>query len=120
MRNNLSEAFKALGHPHRLVIVRRLIDQSLSCRADSEESCGLDPACCDFGELAEELEVSKSTVSHHLKELYHAGLIERQREGRRLYCRINRERVEQLRAFLKGRPGAAGTVSNNTNRETTT
>lgn len=107
MKDHLSEAFKALGHPHRLTIVRRLIDQSLSCDADSEENCGLDPACCDFGELAEELEVSKSTVSHHLKELYHAGLIDRTRDGRRVYCRINRERVEQLRAFLRGSAAAA-------------
>jgi ArsR family transcriptional regulator len=111
MSYNLSEAFKALGHPHRLAIVRRLIEQSLACDAGSKESCGLDPSCCDFGELVEELDVSKSTVSHHLKELHYAGLIERTREGRRLYCRINRERLEELRSFLTGRPEAAGVSS---------
>ena len=112
MIDHLSEAFRALGHPHRIAIVRRLIEQSLSCDADSEENCDLDPACCDFGELAEALDVSKSTVSHHLKELYNAGLIERIRRGRRLHCRINQERVEQLQAFLSGRPVGDHAVSN--------
>lgn len=100
MPDDLSLAFKALGHPHRLAIVRRLIDEALGCEAPSAEACQLDPACCDFSTLAEELGVGKSTVSHHLKELYHAGLIERYREGRRVYCRINEARLGELRDFL--------------------
>ena len=100
MSNDLSLAFKALGHPHRLTIVRRLIDEALGCGAPSVEACSLDPGCCDFSTLADELGVGKSTVSHHLKELDSAGLIERYREGRRLYCRVNEERLSQLRQFL--------------------
>jgi len=97
--DNLSDAFKALGHPHRLALVRRLIDQAMTCEA-SAEACTLDPACCDFGELAEEIGVGKPTVSHHLKVLRQAGLIERIRDGRRVHCRINDDRLDDLRSFL--------------------
>jgi len=98
--DDLSDAFKALGHPHRLALVRRLIDQAMSCDAPSDEACSLDPACCDFGELVEEIGVGTPTVSHHLKVLRQAGLVERTQEGRRVYCRINRDRLDELRSFL--------------------
>lgn len=106
MPDDLSLAFKALGHPHRLALVRRLIDEALGCDAPSAEACSLDPACCDFATLTEELGIGKSTVSHHLKELDRADLIERYREGRRLYCRVNEERLAQLRQFLALDPRA--------------
>lgn len=101
MPDDLSQTFKALGHPHRLAIVRRLLEQALSCcEADRPSDCALDPTCCNFGELADELDVGKATVSHHLKELERAGLIERLREGRRVYLRANLDRMETLRRFL--------------------
>ena len=98
--DDLSAAFKALGHPHRLAITRRLIDEALGCEASSAGQCQLDPACCDFATLASKLGVGKSTVSHHLKELHNAGLIERHRDGRRVYCCINEERLAELSDFL--------------------
>ena len=104
MPADLSRAFKALSHPHRLAIVRRLIGEALGCDASSPESCTLDAACCDFSTFVDELAIGKSTVSHHLKELADAGLVERFRDGRRVYCRINEERLAELRAFLETRP----------------
>lgn len=98
--DELSQAFKALGHPHRLALVRRLIREAMTCDAPSEADCTLDPACCDFGELAEEIGVGKPTVSHHLKVLRQAGLVERIQEGRRVHCHINEDRLAELRAFL--------------------
>lgn len=98
--DDLSQAFKALGHPHRLALIQRLIDEAMSCDPPVEGECTLDPACCDFGELAEEIGVGKPTVSHHLKVLRQAGLVHRVQEGRRVHCRINRDRLAELRAFL--------------------
>lgn len=98
--DDLSAAFKALGHPHRLALVRRLIDQAVTCEVPPGEALELDPACCDFGELAEEIGVGKPTVSHHLKVLRQAGLIERIQDGRRVHCRINEDRLLDLRSFL--------------------
>lgn len=104
MPDDLNSAFKALGHPHRLAIVRRLLEQALSCcEADRPDDCTLDPTCCNFGTLADELDVGKATVSHHLKELERAGLVERLREGRRVYLRADLDRMETLRQFLDAR-----------------
>lgn len=100
MMDELSEAFKALGHPHRLALVRRLIGEAMRCEPPTDAGCTLDPACCDFAELADEIGVGKPTVSHHLKVLRQAGLVERIQEGRHVYCCINEDRLEQLRAFL--------------------
>lgn len=100
MLDDLSAAFKALGHPHRLAIVRRLLDEALSCDAASPDACEPGSACCDFSVLAEELDVGKPTVSHHLTKLRQAGLIERIRDGRRVFCRIDEDRLAELRAFL--------------------
>lgn len=104
MDTDLIEAFKALGNPHRLALMKRLLTQSLSCsEADRPEQCELDPTCCGFADLVEDLDVSKSTVSHHLKELRRAGLVERIREGRQVFVRANTDRIEELRQFLDAR-----------------
>lgn len=98
--DELSEAFKALGHPHRLALIQRLIHESMSCDSPSKGECTLDPACCDFGELAEEIGVGKPTVSHHLKVLRQAGLVKRVQDGRRVYCYVNEDRLAELCSFL--------------------
>lgn len=107
MDEDLADAFKALGNPNRLALMRRVLERSLSCSdAERPENCEMDPTCCGFAELAEELDVGKATVSHHLKELRHAGLIERVRDGRRVYVRANVDRVDELRGFLRARAHA--------------
>lgn len=104
MDPDLAEAFKALSNPNRLALMERLLERSLSCsEAERPEECEMDPTCCGFAELADRLEVGKATVSHHLKELRRAGLVERVREGRRVYVRANRGRTEELRQFLDAR-----------------
>lgn len=105
----LSRAFRALGHPHRLAIVRALLVRELACCAgERSEDCRLDPASCNVGALSTEVDVAPSTVSHHLKELDAAGVIERVRDGRFLYCRIRRGTLDLLADFLASGPGAEG------------
>jgi ArsR family transcriptional regulator len=98
---DLSHAFRALGHPHRLAIVEELRQRVLSC-CDGEraDECTLDPASCDVGSLADVVPCAPSTLSHHLKELERAGIIERVRDGRRIFCRIREGRLSELRRFL--------------------
>lgn len=66
---------KAMGHPARIAILDFLA---------SQESCF-------FGDINDELPISKATVSQHLKELKDAGLIQGEIEAPKVrYC-INRE-----------------------------
>ncbi len=99
----LSRAFRALGHPHRLTIVRALLGRAVACCSGARAAeCALDPASCNVGELATLVDVAPSTLSHHLKELQDAGVIERARQGRYLYCRVNEALLEDLAALLRG------------------
>ena len=82
----LADAFKVLADPARL--------QLLSCLAAQPEG----EACvCD---LIEPLGVGQPTVSHHLKMLNRAGLVEREKRGTWVFYRVVPERLESLRAAL--------------------
>jgi ArsR family transcriptional regulator, arsenate/arsenite/antimonite-responsive transcriptional repressor len=99
----LSRAFRAIGHPHRLTIMLTLLDRAVACRsADHADACERDPASCNVGELATLVDIAPSTLSHHLKELRDAGVIERARDGRFLYCRVNEALLDELVGVLGG------------------
>jgi len=67
----LAALCKALGHPHRIHILRFLTAQQV----------------CFAGEIADQLPIAASTVSQHLKYLRDAGLIQGEVDGpRRCYC----------------------------------
>jgi DNA-binding transcriptional ArsR family regulator len=60
----MAEKLKALAHPHRLCIVKGLIDNQ-----------------CNVTKIQECLEVPQSTVSQHLAKLKAAGIIKGKRNG---------------------------------------
>ena len=84
-----AELFKALADPARVRIVNLL--------ATSDG-----PVCAC--ELYEPLGLSQPTVSHHLKKLTDAGLLEREQRGKWAYFSLKRDSVEKLAAVadLKG------------------
>jgi len=93
--DRLSAAFKALSNPHRLRVFLRLAEV---CR----EGCCCDPsevACC-VGELSEGLDIAPSTLSHHLKELYRAGLISCERSGKNVNCCVDEAMLTSLVRFF--------------------
>lgn len=62
---------KALGHPARVAIIQLLLKKQ----------------SCICGDIVEELPISQSTVSQHLKELKNSGLIKGEIEGTSVcYC----------------------------------
>ncbi len=102
MSQSLDTAFKALGHPKRLAILKRLIRRVHSCCAvNKEEDCCLEEPTCDFGALKEDLGISKSSLSLHLKELRHAGLVESIKRGRKVALQVNPDRLEELKEFFE-------------------
>ncbi len=95
--DRLAEIFKALSNGHRLKIFSRLA----SCCA-GDESCYIDgktSAC--VGEIAQDLNLAPSTVSHHIKELYRAGLLAMERQGRSVRCSVVPEMVQELAEFFR-------------------
>jgi ArsR family transcriptional regulator, arsenate/arsenite/antimonite-responsive transcriptional repressor len=86
---DLARVFGALADPARL----RLL--GLLAAAPNGEVCA-----CD---LVEPLGRSQPTVSHHLKVLFDAGLVARERRGTWVWYRVVTERVEALRSALAPR-----------------
>ena len=84
-----AELFRALGDPARVRIVNVI--------ARSREAVC---AC----ELYEPLGLSQPTVSHHLKKLTDAGLLDREQRGKWAYFSLKRDAVDKLAsvADLKG------------------
>ena len=94
LAESLALRFKALSDPARVAIVNRL--------ASADEVC-----VCEF-----RLGLSQPTVSHHLKVLREAGLIEVARKrGTWVHYRLVPEAVEQLAFALGGAPRPEGVLA---------
>lgn len=89
----LAAAFAALGNPNRL---RVFLELAACCGG----GCNCDPTRC-VGDLGDGVCCAPSTLSHHLKELQHAGLIRSERRGRNIDCCIDTERVAALVGALR-------------------
>jgi ArsR family transcriptional regulator len=84
-----AELFKALADPARV--------RALNLLATSDE-----PVCiCN---LVEPLGLSQPTVSHHMRKLLDAGVVEREQRGKWAYFSLKEDAVETLAAVadLKG------------------
>jgi ArsR family transcriptional regulator len=81
-----ADMFRALGTESRLRIVRLL----LSAHPDGMV----------VTEIAEELDLAGSTLSHHLDKLKNEGLVTVQREGTFLRYAANTETLQELLGFL--------------------
>jgi len=92
----LSAGFKALSNPHRLAIFQRL----MSC-CEPGMHCSAEQAVrfC-VGELGQGLDIAPSTLSHHLKELNRAGLINMARRGKQVECWVEPETLQGFRVFF--------------------
>jgi ArsR family transcriptional regulator len=66
---------------------------------------------CPCQKLREEFPVSKATISHHIKELVRAGLVEAHRDGQYLHCEVRRDVLEAYTAELLRRAGGRSRTS---------
>jgi ArsR family transcriptional regulator len=86
----LADIFKALADPTRVSIISRL--------ASGEACC-----VCD---LTDTFALSQPTVSHHLRILREAGIVEAERRGTFAYYWLLPEAIERLRGVFTPMPSA--------------
>lgn len=79
-------ALAGLAHPQRLRAFRALVVAGLP---------GLTPSV-----LADRLGIARNTLSFHLKELSHAGLVTIEQQGRNLIYRADFSRMNGLLGYL--------------------
>lgn len=83
--NRIARYAKALGHPARVAILQLLVKKQ----------------SCICGDIVEELPLSQSTVSQHLKELKDSGLIKGDIDGVKVcYC-IDEQEWEAAKQCLE-------------------
>lgn len=83
---NKAEKLKAISHPHRLCIIKGLLENS-----------------CNVTKIQECLELPQSTVSQHLAKLKAAGIIEGKRNGLEICYKVVDEEVKEIvRTMFKG------------------
>jgi DNA-binding transcriptional ArsR family regulator len=84
--NQIARITKALSHPARVYILRKLAKMN---------------SCCYSGDLVDELPIARSTLSQHLKELKYSGLIQGEINPPYIkYC-INRENWSKAKRMLQ-------------------
>ncbi len=81
----LANYAKALAHPARVAILNMLSKKQI----------------CICGDIVEELPLSQSTVSQHLKELKLAGLISGEVNGACVCYYLNVDQVQKVRALFQ-------------------
>ncbi|TFY98180.1 ArsR/SmtB family transcription factor [Ramlibacter humi] len=84
--NEVVRSLAALAHPVRLQVFRALVVVGQT---------GLTP-----GTMAEALAMPPASLSFHLKELVHAGLVRHERAGRNLVYRAAYDRMNAVLGYL--------------------
>jgi ArsR family transcriptional regulator, arsenate/arsenite/antimonite-responsive transcriptional repressor len=87
----MAAALRVLADPVRLQIVSLLAVTDEACVCDMTPSVG----------------VSQPTVSHHMRVLFEAGLVEREQRGRWVYYRLRPEPLEAVAGALAPRSAFA-------------
>ena len=81
---------KALSDPRRFALLEAIASS----------------AQCPYHQLCEDFPVTKATISHHLKELVQAGLVDSEREGQFVNTRVRRDVMRAYAAELLRRVGS--------------
>lgn len=92
----ISLMFKALSNVNRLLIFRRLCS---CCEAD-QHCTGRGSQVNCVSDLGADLGIAASTLSHHMKELRNAGLVEMQRNGQNIECWVEPKVLKEMAKFF--------------------
>lgn len=110
-QSNYAKMFKALSNEQRLKIFMMIYQHccpSDNLKGSSEFQILEEDTCCPaikgigkaFTKICGSIKLSRSTISHHFKELQNAGLITCEREGQTFRCTVNEEAIDAIKKFL--------------------
>ncbi len=110
-QSNYAKIFKALSNEQRLKIFMMIYKQccpSETVKGVSEFQILGEGTCCPvrkgieraFTKMCGSIQLSRSTISHHFKELQNAGLIICEREGQTFRCQVNQDTIDAIKEFL--------------------
>lgn len=89
-----AKIFKALSNPNRLELYLKITE-----RRESEFEA---PCECFLVDIMNSFNIGAPTISHHIKELVNAGLIETEKKGKLLICRVNEDIIDEVfQLFLR-------------------
>ena len=83
-KRHLSKLARTMAHPARLAILEYLAQ----CKT------------CISGDISNEIPLSRTTVSQHLKELKKAGLIQGEIEGLKIHYCLNTENIKEFKKHI--------------------
>lgn len=87
-----AKIFKALSNPNRLELYLKIRE-----RRESQFDAGCE---CFLVDIMNSFNIGAPTVSHHIKELVNAGLIETEKRGKLLICQANEDIVAEAFRLL--------------------
>ena len=79
----LNQLFKALNDPIRREILKLLREQDRTA-----------------GEIAEQFQISKPSISHHLEQLRQAGLVTSEKQGQFMMYSINTTVLDEIMEWI--------------------
>jgi DNA-binding transcriptional ArsR family regulator len=93
---SLGKIFTALSSQSRLGILLYIHDKHRRCKGRvircQNEAC--------IKNLAKAMNITMPTASHHIRELVNAGLVTTEKNGKWVYCTINKKAFREAVCFL--------------------